>query len=168
MKEITKAILQVMDDVKNIEKSMSVGTGSSSYKAVSDSLVRNTIRPSMVKVGLVIIPTTIDAKSSVARWEESHKDYGTKSKQQVFTEVVCKYRLIHSASGEELEISGYGHGIDSQDKSAGKATTYALKNAILDVFLITKGESEDTDASHSDDMPVPLKQKAGFVKELDF
>lgn len=154
MKEITKAILQVMEAVKNVEKQMTVGTGQSSYKAVSDSLVRNTIRPEMVKAGLVVIPVSIDPKATTERWTENSQ-YGEKTRQQIFTEAICKYKLIHSESGESLEISGYGHGVDSQDKSAGKATTYALKNALLDTFLITKGESEDTDAVHSDDMPVP-------------
>ncbi len=170
MKQITKAILKVMQEVKNIEKMMTVGSGQSSYKAVSDSLVRNTIRPEMIKAGLVIVPTSIEAKSSIERWEETSTQYGTKTKQQVFTEALCKYKLIHSESGEEIEISGYGHGVDSQDKSAGKATTYALKNALLDTFLITKGENEDTDAIHSEDIAVPKTKKRpdGYVEELNF
>ena len=44
--------------------------------------------------------------------------------------VKTKYLLLHE-SGESLELAGYGHGIDSQDKGAGKATTYAMKNALL-------------------------------------
>lgn len=156
MKEISKAILSVMKDVKNIEKEMTVGTGQSSYKAVSDSLVRNTIRPAMVKAGLVIVPIDIDSKSNTERWEET-TTYGVKMKQQIFTEAFCKYKLIHVESGEELEISGLGHGVDSQDKSAGKATTYALKNALLDMFLVTKGDSEDTDSIHSQDIEVPKR-----------
>lgn len=157
MKEISKAILSVMKEVKNIEKEMTVGTGQSSYKAVSDSLVRNTIRPEMIKAGLVIVPVSIESQSKTERWEEE-TSYGVKMKQQIFTEAFCKYKLIHTESGEELEISGLGHGVDSQDKSAGKATTYALKNALLDTFLITKGESEDNDAVHSNDIEVPKRK----------
>ena len=170
MKNITNAILQVMKEVGNIEKMMTVGTGNSSYKAVSDSLVRNTIRPEMIKVGLVIVPIGIDAKSTAERWEETNPQYGTKSKQQIFTQARCTYKLIHSESGESIEISGYGHGVDSQDKSAGKATTYALKNALLDTFLITKGENEDTDSIHSDDIVVPKTKKRpdGYDEVLGF
>lgn len=153
MKEITNAILAVMQEVENIEKGMNVGAGTNSYKAVSDGDVRNSLRKAMVKNGLVIVPTSVTAKTQIDRWEEESQ-YGKKMKQSVLTEAHTKYLLIHS-SGEQLELAGYGHGVDSQDKSAGKATTYALKNTLLDTFLITKGEAEDTDKTHSDDLPVP-------------
>jgi hypothetical protein len=162
MEEITKAILAVSKEVTAIEKSMSVGTGNSSYKAVSDSIVRNTLRPEMIKQGLVILPISVDAKTKVDRWEEidSYSKAGAmKSKQSIFTEAVTKYLLVHQESGESIELSGYGHGVDSQDKGAGKATTYALKNTLLDLFLITKGEDFDTDATHSNDMSVPKSKE---------
>ena len=54
-----------------------------------------------------------------------------KSKQSVFTDAHTKYLLLHT-SGESIELSGYGQGVDTQDKGAGKATTYALKNAEVD------------------------------------
>ncbi len=161
MKNITKAILAVSKEITAIEKSMSVGTGGSSYKAVSDSLVRNTLRPEMIKQGLVILPISVEAKTKVDRWDEvdtySKVAGATKSKQSVFTETTTKYLLVHQESGESIELAGYGHGVDSQDKGAGKATTYALKNTLLDLFLITKGEDFDTDATHSNDMAVPKK-----------
>lgn len=155
-KNMTQAILKVMEEVENISKDMNVGTGNASYKAVSDTDVRNTLRKSMIKNGLVIVPTSVNAKTQIDRWEEETQ-FGKKMKQSVLTEAHTKYLLIHS-SGEQLELAGYGHGVDSQDKSAGKATTYALKNALLDTFLITKGEAEDTDATHSNDIPVPKKE----------
>lgn len=154
-KNIIQAILKVMEEIKNIEKDMNVGTGGASYKAVSDTDVRNALRASMIKNGLIVVPTSINAKTQIDRWEEETQ-YGKKMKQSVLTEAHTKYLLIHS-SGEQLELAGYGHGVDSQDKSAGKATTYALKNTLLDTFLITKGEAEDTDATHSNDIPVPKK-----------
>lgn len=172
MKEITKAILKVTKEVKNIEKTMSVGAGQSSYKAVSDTLVRNALRPEMEKAGLVIVPIHITPTIKIDRWEEvdtySKVAGAMKTKQSILTEVVTKYLLIHQESGESIELAGYGQGVDSQDKGAGKATTYALKNTLLDLFLLTKGEAEDTDSIHSDDIAVPKNKPKGFVKELDF
>lgn len=157
MKNITQAILNVAKEVTAIEKSMSVGAGNASYKAVSDRLVRNTLRPHMEKQGLVVIPTSVVAKTQVERWEEVYNGQA-KSKQSIFTEAHTRYLLVHQASGESIEIAGYGHGVDTQDKGAGKATTYALKNALLDLFLITKGEDFGTDATHSNDIDVPKKK----------
>jgi hypothetical protein len=52
---------------------------------------------------------------------------------------------------------GYGHGVDPQDKGAGKATTYALKNCLLYTFLTPVGKIDDTDKTHSDEIPSPPK-----------
>jgi len=154
MKNIAQAIINVMTEVKNIEKKMNVGTGDSSYKAVADSMVRNELKDAMVKNGLVILPIVVQATTKIDRWEEETK-YGTKKmKQSILTDAHTKYLLLHT-SGESIELSGYGQGVDTQDKGAGKATTYALKNVLLDTFLIIKGDEMDTDATHSNDIEVP-------------
>ena len=162
LKNITKAILAVSKEVTAIEKSMTVGSGNYGYKAVSDSLVRNTLRPHMEEQGLVIVPISIDSETHIDRWDE-----GGKSKQSILTETKVKYLLMHQASGESIELAGYGHGVDTQDKGAGKATTYALKNTLLDLFLITKGEDFDTDAIHSNEMSVP-RSKPNYSNDEPF
>jgi len=160
MKEISKAIIAVMKEVKNIEKGLTVGSGKSTYKAMSDSMVRNEVKKAMTDNGLCILPISVQATVKIDRWEEadSYNGGAMKTKQSAFTEAHTKYLLLHE-SGESIELAGYGHGVDTQDKGAGKATTYALKNAILDTFLIIKGDDVDTDKTHSDDLPVPPKQK---------
>lgn len=156
MINMAKAILNVMQEVTNIEKNMNVGTGSSSYKAISDSMVRSDIKESMLKNGLVIVPTGVTAKTTMDRWEEE-TTYGKKMKQSILTEAHTTYLLIHE-SGESIPLAGYGQGVDTQDKGAGKATTYALKNVLLDTFLVIKGEDMDTDKTHSNDLPVPPRK----------
>lgn len=149
MKEITKAILGVMQEVKGIDKSMTVGSGTYSYKGVSDQVVKEILQPAMVKHGLAIVPTDVQAKVTTDRWEE-----GGRQKQSTFTEVSTKYMLLHT-SGESIELAGYGHGVDTQDKGAGKATTYALKYSLLYMFLIPTGKIDDTDMEHSEEIEVP-------------
>ncbi len=149
---IAKAILEVMKEVTNIEKKMNVGSGSFTYKAISDSMVRSQIKDAMVKNGLIIVPTGVSAKTTTDRWDEAGK-----SKQSILTEATTTYLLIHE-SGESIPLAGYGQGVDTQDKGAGKATTYALKNVLLDTFLVIKGEDMDTDKTHSNDLPVPPKR----------
>jgi len=161
MKEISKAILAVMAEVKGIDKSMTVGSGKSSYKGVSDQVVKDILQPAMVKHKLSILPTDVIAKTTTDRWEEK-TEYGVKMKQSTFTEVTTKYILLHE-SGESIELAGYGHGVDNQDKGAGKATTYALKYALLYMFLIPTGKIDDADTTHSDDVDVPnTNNKAGL------
>lgn len=154
-KQLVDAIIKVMNDVSNIEKSMTVGSGTNSYKGVSDKDVKNIVGKSMAKNGLVMLPIEVDIKTTIERWEETNQ-YGTKMKQSVFADANCKYLLLHT-SGESQIIAGAGHGVDSQDKASGKSLTYAMKGAILQTFMIPTGEIDDTDKNHSDDLPVPNK-----------
>lgn len=145
MTNLVKAIIAVMTEVESIDKSMQVGTGNGAYKGVADEVVKEKIGIAMRENGLVILPIGIDAKTEVSRWQ----DESGKSKQSIFTEVKTKYLLMHE-SGESQILEGYGHGVDSQDKGAGKATTYALKYALLYSFLVPTVKIDDSDKNHSD------------------
>jgi len=164
IQEITKAVIKVMTEVKGIEKSMTVGTGNSSYKGVPDQEVKKIIGDSMAKNGLAIFPTGIQSTMKVDRWEATD-NYGTKQKQSVFTESTVTYLLTHT-SGEFIELSGYGHGVDSQDKSAGKATTYALKYTLLYTFLVPTGKIDDADAIHSEQIETPKKKDSEVMDAI--
>lgn len=152
--QLHKAMVEVMKAVKNIDKSMTIGTGSFSYKGISDKDVKFILGNAMAEAGITCVPIDYDVKTQIDRWEEHNK-----TKQSVFTEVNAKYLITHSESGESQVIAGYGHGVDSQDKSAGKATTYALKNALLYAFLVPTGAIDDTDKTHSDDIKPPQIKK---------
>jgi len=154
MENLAKAIIAVMTAVKGIEKSMTVGTGSSSYKGVPDKEVKKAYNEAMAANGLCILPIEVDAKTTVSRWEEMNSYKELKQKQSVFTEVTTKYLLLHT-SGESQVISGYGHGVDAQDKGAGKATTYALKYTLLYTFLTPTGTIDDADNDHNDNKETP-------------
>jgi hypothetical protein len=158
--ELWKAMAGVMADVKNIDKSMTVGSGQNSYKGVSDKDVKLVIGQAMQKHGLIMIPKSYETNLTVDRWEEADKyNGGVKQKQSVFVEAKCVYTVIHVESGQSVDVPAYGHGIDSQDKAAGKATTYAMKYALLYSFLVPTGSIDDTDKEHSDAKPVPAPAK---------
>lgn len=149
------AIHAVMVQVKNIEKGLTVGEGKMSYKGVSDKDVKLKIGQAMEKHNLVILPIKVEPNLKIERWEED-TNYGKKSKQTVFTEVLTTYKIVHTLTGESVDIQGYGHGVDSQDKSAGKATTYALKYALLYLFMVPTGDIDDADKTHSQSLPTPV------------
>lgn len=153
--ELAKAVIAVMKELKGIDKSMVIGSGTNSYKGVPDQEVKKIIGQAMAENGLCILPIGVDAKTQIDRWEETN-NYGTKMKQSVFTEATCKYLLLHT-SGESQELMGYGQGVDSQDKSAGKSTTYSLKYLLLYTFLVPTGKIDDADNTHSDDISTPQK-----------
>jgi len=161
MQKLAKAVLKVMEEVKGIDKTMVVGTGQSSYKGVPDQEVKKIIGQAMQKNGLVLLPVEVDPRTTISTWEEEWNGQ-KKRKQSVFTEIRTKYLLLHE-SGESMEVVGYGHGVDSQDKSAGKATTYALKYLLLYTFLVPTGKIDDADNTHSNDIEIPEPKKQPVV-----
>ena len=153
MKQISKAIISVMKEVKGMEKNSRVGAGTrAAYDGTKDQDVKETFNNALSKNGLCMLPIDIKDETKIDRWTDQ---YG-KQKQSVFTKVNVKYLLLHD-SGESIEVAGYGHGIDSQDKGAGKATTYAMKNALLYSFCTPVGKIEDTETTHSNHIEVPVK-----------
>ena len=164
MKNLATAIIAVMKAVKGMEKNSRVGKGTTAYDGTKDKDVKEVFNKALAENGLCILPISIEPKITIERWEEVDQWSKTtpkamKTKQSVFTEVNAKYLLLHE-SGESVELAGYGHGTDPQDKGAGKATTYALKNCLLYTFLTPVGKIEDTDKEHSLDKPVPKAKKA--------
>jgi hypothetical protein len=145
MKNLAKAVIAVMKEVKGMEKNSRVGTGNSAYDGTKDKDVKEVFNEKLAEHGLCILPTGIEETTQIDRWIDPQ--YGGQ-KQSVFTKVKTKYLLLHE-SGESQEIFGYGHGVDPQDKGAGKATTYALKNLLLYTFLTPVGKIDDTDTTHS-------------------
>ena len=151
--EIAKAVVSVMQQVKGMEKNSKVGTGNYAYDGTKDQDVKEVFNKALAENGLCILPIGIEEKTKIDRWEEE-TNYGKKYKQSIFTKVKTKYLLLHT-SGESIELAGYGQGIDTQDKGAGKATTYALKNCLLLTFLTPVGKIDDTDNTHSNDISTP-------------
>ena len=156
MKLIAKAIINVMKSVKGMEKNSKVGKGTrSAYDGTKDQDVKEVFNEVLANYGLCMMPVDIQEETHIERWEQMYN--GTpQQKQSVFTKVKTKYLLLHE-SGESIHIAGYGHGVDPQDKGAGKATTYAMKNALLYTFLTPVGKIDDTETTHSNAIQTPQK-----------
>jgi len=169
MKNLTKAIIKVMSEVKGMEKNSVVGENTKSpYNGTKDQDVKEVFNNAFERAGLAILPIEIEPTVHVDRYDSKDYNGNPTRKQSVFTEVKTKYLLIHSESGESQEIVGYGQGVDTQDKSAGKATTYALKNALLYTFLTPVGKIDDTEVTHSQEIEIPqtrIRQRINKVKE---
>lgn len=164
MENLAKAVIKVMAEVKGMEKTSSVGAGRNSYKGTKDQDVKEVFNNALEKAGLCMIPISIEDTVQVDRFETEYNGQ-KQTKQSVFTTVKTKYLLLHE-SGESIEVAGYGHGVDPQDKGAGKATTYALKNALLYTFLTPVGKIEDADSTHSEDIKVPAKTPVAKVENV--
>jgi len=147
---IYEKIFNVMNESDAIEKSMTVGSGKNAYKAVSEAAILNMVKPLFKKYKLIIFPISGDIKDHCMTWDKTDYDGKTAQTLRAMTELKVTYRILDIETNEFQDVVGFGNGADSQDKGAGKAFTYSLKNVLSKTFMLFSGE--DTDNTHSDDI----------------
>lgn len=142
-KNVYERIAEVMKDVKFLAKDKHVTYGSTNYNAISEENVTSSVRKSLIKHGLVIVPV-----------EQNHRREGNLST------VDTKYRIQCIDDKEDYIIAASsGTGSDTQDKGVGKAMTYAYKYLLLRVFAIPTGSDPDNTPSDK------LDEKEKLVEE---
>lgn len=141
----------VMNESEAIEKSMTVGSGRNSYKAVSEKVILNMVKPLLKKHKLIVFPIKTEMNEITTPYEKlGYNGAPNENKVRMITQLKVTFKIVDIESGESEEIIGVGSGADPQDKGAGKAFTYALKSALSKTFMLFSGE--DTDNTHSDDI----------------
>lgn len=138
-------IQAVGDEVKNIQKNITVETGKNAYKAVADVDVLLAVKAAEKKYGLVSIPV----KQQLERSDQVQKIGRDGYTTVTFSDIVkMTVRIINVDKPEEnIEVESYGRGLDSGDKGFGKASTYARKYALLNAYKIATGEDPDEQES---------------------
>lgn len=142
---IYQKILNVMKEVQNLQKDMTVGSGNYAYKAISETKVTSEVRKSLIKHGLVFYQHKILKNKMIPIVSKE-------GKTSWLSLVTVVYDLIDAEEDDRskqlpLHVESIGSGIDSQDKATGKALTYAYKYALLRLFAIPTGEDPDRKAS---------------------
>jgi hypothetical protein len=155
-------IYNVMNESEGLEKDLTVGSGSSSYKAVGEKEVLNMLKPLFKKHKLIVFPVDGDISEQNSIYESTYKDEVTTKTRNV-TQIKVKFKIVDIETGESEILMGFGNGADSQDKGSGKAFTYAFKTMLSKTFMLFSGE--DTDNTHSDDIGGYTPPKADKPKD---
>ena len=130
-----------MCETEGLEKSMQVGDKdkSYSYKAISEKVVLNAVKPLLKKNRLIVFPVEVSIEENNTR---------------KMTQLKVKWKIVDIDSGEFEYLESPGNGADSQDKGSGKAWTYAYKALFQKTLCMFSGE--DTDNEHSKDLDKKL------------
>lgn len=148
---VYQRLLAIQNDLTNVAKNLSVGVGKSSYKAVGEADVLKAVKPLEAKYGVYSYPSSRRIVES-AVLENEATDYNNNKviKKSFFERIETVYRFVNVDNPSEyIEITSYGDGIDTGDKSVGKACTYADKYALLKAYKIITGDDPDQDESQS-------------------
>ena len=137
-------IQAVSNEIRNIEKNLSVGKGNYAYKAVGDLDVVLAVKDAETKFKLISIPLRQELISSevVKTINEDNKE-----KLTFVDNIKMTIRIQDLESPEHIEIESFGKGIDTGDKGFGKASTYARKYGLLNAYKIATGQDPDAEKS---------------------
>ena len=136
-RNIYQRILDVMCDVKYVQKDGRMHKDAGGYKFVSHDAVMAAVRPALVKHGIVVISTVADIQQD-----------GNRTMVKMLVRFVC----ADDPTRSYVEVLYPGYGIDKQDKGPGKAISYAVKYALLKTLCLETGEDAD---GHNEDYKPP-------------
>jgi hypothetical protein len=148
-----KKMLHIENEIQTVKKELTVKLPNGTYKAVGEIDVLNAVKPIEFKYGVKSLPISRE----VVELKETETKSGTVNQ---FIRVKATYRFINVDNpSETLDIESLGDGVDSGDKSSGKAQTYADKYAILKAYKIATGDDPDKDASEEQKTIIKLVSK---------
>lgn len=142
---IYEKLMLISIELTNVAKNLEVGVGQSKYKAVGEADVLKAVKPLETKYKVYSYPFS---RKIIETGTIESVNYKGEVKKNLFERIETIYRFINVENPQEyIDITSYGDGIDSQDKSVGKAMTYADKYAILKAYKIITGDDPDQNAS---------------------
>lgn len=160
---IFERLLLISNDLQTIAKNLEVSMGKAGkYKAVGEADVLRAVKPLELKHRVYSYPVE---REIIESGTLESVDYNGNVKKQLFERIKVVYRFINIDKPEEfIDITSYGDGIDSGDKSVGKAMTYADKYALLKAYKMVTGDDPDQEASN--DLKSAATKKAPLEQSL--
>lgn len=157
---IFQRMIAATAEINRVAKNLTVGKGQNSYRAVGEADVLAAVKPVEERFGIYSFPF---ARKIIKDEERDRPSDYDSTKKEYFLRIETVYRFINVDNpAEYIDITTYGDGVDSLDKTPGKAMTYGDKYALLKAYKIETGD--DPDQFHSEDrgakgqVPKPPKQ----------
>ena len=132
-----------------VEKNLNVKVNSnSSYKAVSERDVLDAVKPIEQKYRVYSYPANRKIVDCDVLTKETEYNGTITRTNTLFMRVETVYRFVNIDKPDEfIETTVDGDGLDTGDKAAGKAMTYADKYALMKAYKLSTGDDPDKEAS---------------------
>lgn len=146
---IYQKMLKITSELQTVAKNLTVNqTKTSSYKAVSERDILDSVKPLEGRYGIYSYPYSREILESNLLESESTYNGQTTKKTTFMTRIKTVYRFVNIDNPTEfIETTTFSEGIDTQDKGSGKAMTYADKYALMKAYKISTGDDPDQEAS---------------------
>lgn len=143
---IYEKIMWAGNEAHGVEKSIEVGFGNSKYKATGDGDVLRKAKMVESKYRLLTLVTDMEV---IYETEKTVLGTGGKPDRTTFIkDIKVTTRIVNIDNPQEyIDVTSLGRGEDSGDKLYGKASTYARKYALLNIFKLVTGDDPDHEES---------------------
>lgn len=143
VRNIYQRVLAVIEEGKAVDKNGQMTSGASfSFHRVDDVLSH--LRPFLAKNGIHFSYTVLQCDDLLREYEKTYKGQTDKKiERTTIKHVECRLTNVHDPSDQIVGVE-VGYGIDPQDKGPGKATSYAVKTWLLNVFSLRGQPDENT------------------------
>lgn len=138
MATLVDRIMWVRNRVGTLGKDSQVSTGSGGYKAISHDKVTGYIRPKLVQAGIFTYMTCVSASDA-----ETGAATG-KGRKIVQHRAAFEIHFVNQYKPDDaIVVTQWAYADDYGDKAPGKAASYAMKYALLKMFMIETGEEDE-------------------------
>jgi hypothetical protein len=125
------------------------------YRFVQVGDATDYIRKALAENVLTMMPTAVRVVGQADRPTKSGGNMTT-------VDLIVTWTITDGQSGESIQIESFGAGADGGDKYSGKASTSAMKYALLTGFLLSTGD--DTEAAR---LPEQRHASAPIVADVE-
>lgn len=137
---IYQRLNQIIQRGKAVPKDGEMSGPGGNYKFQRADDIVSHLRPELAQHGIAF-EHSVTAHSIEHREVETSK--GTRTERVTVKTVKCRLVNVDEPS-DFIEGEEVGYGIDSQDKGPGKATSYAIKTWLLNVFMLRGQPDEES------------------------
>src|SRR3990167_4956932 len=142
-----RKLAQVMYEAEPVPKHGKAPAAMGGYPFVQVGDAADYIRKALAAQVITMMPTHVQVVGQV--------DRPTKAGGSMTTvDLIVDWTLTDGDTGETIIIQSFGAGADGGDKYSGKASTSAMKYALLSGFLLSPGE--DTELGTHPDAKLPV------------
>lgn len=133
-----------MQSVAFVTKDTTVGSGSYAYKGVSHDRVTELVRPFFIENDILTYPVQVDKGLTIDGKTKNGAD-------KIRFEAMYDVHFVDCDDNSEVVVRVEAHAEGSDDKCAGKALSYAVKQAMLKVLMLETGENDEEGIKNSID-----------------
>ena len=158
---IYKKLLELQKSVIGLTKDKA----GNSYQYVSGDKILSIVRPTMDKLGLLLIPEVENATYTRQDYTLVNNKGEARPKNEIFCALEIKFTWVDVDSNESLVCHWASSGQNNWDKGLGSALTYGERYFLLKFFHIAT-DKDDVDAPKTVDEEMTLQSVIAWINTL--